>query len=356
MKVSKCFKELQKNKSMKMKKIACMLLLIQSGFMMAQKEYVVTPTGKKVQINTKVNNGLSDTVNGEIQLGGALLTPTALITTSAYTLAIQGLQAGTAIDKILVADAVGVLKWIDRSTLAGDNLGNHTATTTLNMNNNSITNAVNITATGKTTTGTAQITKGTNGLSPQVGYVATAADTSGNIIWSVPGQQQGSVAGVWDFLGTTTTAVTTGNTVSLPMNGSTITLLKDAYVLITYSAIPCLATIATKTEPAVAQGSFDLMVDYTKVTSSYWSVTQMSTSSFSSWAYTGNYTTAQKLVQLSAGTHTIGLNVKVWTGGSSAGTRNVTVSMNQDGSLFEGGLGTDKEALKSKISIIAFNK
>ena len=301
------------------------------------------------------DNGLTAAA-GKVQLGGALLKPTALVTTSAYTLAIQGLQAGTTTDKILVADANGILKWIDRATLGGDNLGNHIATTTLNMNGNNIDNAASITATGKTTTGTAQIAKGTNGLSPQPGYIATAADVSGNIIWSIPGQQQGSVAGVWDFMGTTTTTVTTGNTVSLPMNGNTITLLKDAYVLITFAAIPCLATLSSKTEPAVAQGSFDLMVDSAKVTSSYWSITQISTSSTLNWAYTGNYTTAQKLVQLSAGTHTIGLNVKVWIGGSSSGTRNVTISMNQDGSLFEGGLSTDREALKSRISVIAFNK
>ncbi|WP_316634321.1 hypothetical protein [uncultured Flavobacterium sp.] len=206
-----------------MKKITCMLLLIQSGFMMAQKETVVTPNGKKIQVNTKVNNGLSDTTNGEIQLGGDLLKPTSLITTSDYTFAIQGLQAGAATDKVLVADANGVLKWIDRTAFTGDNLGNHTATTTLNMSKQAIDNiwtayfadqvAANANtygfyknngtlgfynslkggndliineATRKTTVNNLAIATSTDGTAPAAGYIATSADASGNIVWKAP--------------------------------------------------------------------------------------------------------------------------------------------------------------------------
>ncbi|MET0944476.1 MAG: hypothetical protein ABWY22_03630, partial [Flavobacterium sp.] len=121
-----------------MRKITCMLLLIQSGFMMAQTKTVVTQNGEKVAISTGANNGLKAT-NGYIQLGGALTQPSVLTTTSAYTLAIQGLQAGAASDNVLVSDANGVLKFVPRSSFTGaDNLGNHTATQTLNMNTNTI--------------------------------------------------------------------------------------------------------------------------------------------------------------------------------------------------------------------------
>lgn len=125
-----------------MKKIACMLLLIQGGFMMAQTKTVVTQFGEKVIINPYANNGLT-AADGFTQLGGSLLKPTTLVTTSAFTLAIQGLETGATADKILVVDANGVLKWIDRSTLGGDNLGNHTATTNLDMSDKHINNVNN---------------------------------------------------------------------------------------------------------------------------------------------------------------------------------------------------------------------
>ncbi|MCX3266263.1 hypothetical protein OQZ29_16005 [Pedobacter agri] len=61
--------------------------------------------------NTTASNGLTKTANN-IQLGGALTTPTAIATTGTNTLAISGLPTtGTTTDKIVVADpASGVLK------------------------------------------------------------------------------------------------------------------------------------------------------------------------------------------------------------------------------------------------------
>ena len=61
--------------------------------------------------NTTANNGLTKTANN-IQLGGALTTPTAITTNGSNTLAIAGLPTtGTATDKIVVADPTsGVLK------------------------------------------------------------------------------------------------------------------------------------------------------------------------------------------------------------------------------------------------------
>lgn len=93
-------------------------MLIQGGFLMAQ-ETVVTPSGKKVQVNTKADNGLSAT-GGSVQLGGALLKPTVL-TTTGFTFAIEGLSLGSSLtDDVILADpSTGILKKIKASSLSG---------------------------------------------------------------------------------------------------------------------------------------------------------------------------------------------------------------------------------------------
>ncbi|KRB58419.1 hypothetical protein ASD98_23620 [Flavobacterium sp. Root186] len=123
--------------------------------------------------------------------------------------------------------------WVNASALAitGDNLGNHIATKDLDMNNKNINNintanmstaivsyAANIKdrntqntksfiaykdngnfglynearaaneliineTTGKTTVTSAQIAKGTDGAAPELGAIAVAADTNGNVVW-----------------------------------------------------------------------------------------------------------------------------------------------------------------------------
>src|SRR5688572_2411159 len=98
-----------------MRKITCMLLLIQGGFLMAQTKTVVTQNGEKVAITTGANNGLTAN-GGYIQLGGALTKPSILTTTSFNTLSIQGLQVGADSDNVLVSDGNGVLKFIPRSS------------------------------------------------------------------------------------------------------------------------------------------------------------------------------------------------------------------------------------------------
>ena len=127
-----------------MKKFTCLLLLIQSGLIIAQTKTVVTPYGEKVTISPYANNGLS-TNNGFIQLGGALTQPSVLTTSPAFTLAINGLQAGSASDNVLVTDATGVLKYVSRASFGGgaDNLGNHIATQDLEMSTKSILNIWN---------------------------------------------------------------------------------------------------------------------------------------------------------------------------------------------------------------------
>lgn len=197
--------------------------------MMAQTKTVITTNGEKVTINPFVNNGLTAN-NGFIQLGGALTKPSVLTTTSAFTLAFQGLQAGTASDNVLVTDANGILKYVPRTSFSGaDNLGNHIATQNLDMaskniinifnayikndlqifdrtasnttyfgiyknnglfgiwNNSKNTNALTIDeTTNKTTLNSVQIAKGTNGIAPVKGDIATSADTNGNIVWTKP--------------------------------------------------------------------------------------------------------------------------------------------------------------------------
>ncbi|MDQ6531508.1 hypothetical protein [Flavobacterium sp. LHD-85] len=104
-----------------MKKLVCILLLIQSGFVIAQTETVVTINGKKVQINPNslntADNGLSANA-GNVQLGGALIRSTTLATSSVNTLAVTGLEQGATTDNIIVTDANGVLKKISSSSIA----------------------------------------------------------------------------------------------------------------------------------------------------------------------------------------------------------------------------------------------
>ncbi|WP_289663481.1 hypothetical protein [Flavobacterium panacagri] len=65
-----------------------------------------------------------------------------------------------------------------------DNLGNHTATQSLNMANNNINNA------NKLSTFTSSIAKGVDGSTPQTGSVLTAGDVSGNANWVMPAFQR----------------------------------------------------------------------------------------------------------------------------------------------------------------------
>jgi|GEM_PF-1478402 len=62
------------------------------------------------------DNGLTQAA-GNIRLGGNLITATTITTDAANTLAIAGLQAGTSTDKVVVADATGILKTVDQSAL-----------------------------------------------------------------------------------------------------------------------------------------------------------------------------------------------------------------------------------------------
>lgn len=215
---------------------------------MAQTETVATVNGKKITFNpnslTTANNGLTAS-GGNIQFGGALTQPSILTTTSAFTLAIKGLQAGANSDNVLVVDANGILKSISHSSF-GDNLGNHIATMDLDMSKKNILNIFNAyvkndlqiadrdtnnsnyfsiyknagilgiwnnsksgndfqidETTRKTGVNNLSIFRGTDGSIPAVGSIATAADNTGNLIWKSPNAVVGAQA--WALLGNTGT-------------------------------------------------------------------------------------------------------------------------------------------------------
>jgi len=228
-----------------MRKMTCVLLLIKVGFMMAQTKTLVTQNGEKVTINPIANNGLTAD-NGSIQFGGILTKPSVLTTTSAFTLAIQGLQAGTASDNVLVSDANGVLKYVSRANFGGDNLGDHTATQNLMMNrkeiefadkviqnpnsfslfkNNGIfgirnnytsSNAFTINEmTNRTTLQSVQISNSADGNIPAAGYIATSTDAAGSVAWRPINQISGtsSIQFFVQSTGQTTNGATSWNNI-----------------------------------------------------------------------------------------------------------------------------------------------
>lgn len=154
--------------------------------MMAQTETVATINGKKIQINpnslSTANNGL--TVSGNnIQFGGALTKPSVLTTSSSNTFSISGLQTGLSTDNILVVDGSGVLKTVTKTVL-GDNLGNHSATTNLAMNNNDINNVRNLNVAGISTL-TNKVYAKTTAIAPATGVSQLAVDNTTGEIYKV---------------------------------------------------------------------------------------------------------------------------------------------------------------------------
>ncbi len=81
------------------------------------------------------NNGLTKT-GSLVQLGGALITATSITTTSTNTLAVAGLQSGTGVDSVVLADAAtGVLRRMSMSAIGANAIG---VTNGLTKNNNII--------------------------------------------------------------------------------------------------------------------------------------------------------------------------------------------------------------------------
>ena len=94
-------------------------LLIVNGVLTSSVNGVVSSPG--LNLISSVNNGLSND-NGNAQLGGPLIKPTTLSTSSTNTLSITGLQTGNiSTDSLLVVAATtGVVRKISTSVLTGD--------------------------------------------------------------------------------------------------------------------------------------------------------------------------------------------------------------------------------------------
>ena len=101
-------------------------MLVCSGLTFAQMKQIVTANGERVNINTnpitKANNGLAIDTTGtqpKIQLGGKLIQPTTITTTSANLLEIKGAKTGAIKitdtnelqGRVLISDANGVGTW-----------------------------------------------------------------------------------------------------------------------------------------------------------------------------------------------------------------------------------------------------
>ena len=119
----------------------------QGGVTTAGTDISVTGAGTATDsyvINSKItaSNGLTKS-SSDIQLGGALTKPTTITTTVVNTLAVAGLQTGVSTDKIVVADPNGVLKTVNASSLAANNIynanGSLTADRELDFNGRSLT-------------------------------------------------------------------------------------------------------------------------------------------------------------------------------------------------------------------------
>jgi len=237
-----------------MKKIMCMLLLMQGGFMIAQTKTVVSPYGEKIQINPYVNNGL-EANNGYVQLGGALTKPSVLNTTSDFTLAIEGLVAGSATDNILVVDSNNILRKVSASSLTATDwnlLGNAGTNSSVNFlgttDNQPLQFKINNTNAGKVSTattsfgynalnpvstGTANTAFGTSTLAANndgsfntaMGYLALSGNTSGsgNVAFGYNSGSNITTGGNNIIIGSGTTANVSSPTASNEMNiGNTL--------------------------------------------------------------------------------------------------------------------------------------
>lgn len=94
-------------------------------------------------------------------------------------------------------------KLTNMGDLAGDDLGNHTATMNLDMSGFDIIQA------NKTSTQTEAIALGTDGAATQPGNVATAADAQGNIVWKPLPKMEVNSSAVYGF-NSTGVSTTTG--------------------------------------------------------------------------------------------------------------------------------------------------
>jgi trimeric autotransporter adhesin len=93
--------------------------------------------------NSTITGGTINNANfNNPTINGATMTGTTIVSNLRTT------AGGAGVGKVLGSDAAGNASWVDPTSLTvkGDDLGDHTATTDLNMDNNNIVNVKNITA------------------------------------------------------------------------------------------------------------------------------------------------------------------------------------------------------------------
>ncbi len=201
---------------------------------MAQTETVVTPNGKKVQINPYVNNGLQAN-NGYVQLGGALVQLSVITTDSNFTLGIAGLTPGSAADNILVLDSNNILRKVSGSSLTAaywSILGNAGTNSSVNFlgttDNTPLVFKVNNQYAGKlSSTSTAFGYNALNSVTPLQGAGNTAIGVSSMALTNSTGMYNTALGA--NTLATNTTGskniaigYNTGNTITTGSNNITI--------------------------------------------------------------------------------------------------------------------------------------
>ncbi len=258
--------------------------------------------------NTNVKPHLYvDAANNRIGIG--TINPAAALevsnnATALNPMKLNGLQTGAITDNVVVVDNTGVLKTIALSD-AGDNLGNHTATMTLNMSNYDITNVKNLSlksdlriydsntsfpnpfvvnknngnfsigqdyatplltineTTSKTNVLRLQITQGTDGNAPVADYIAAAADTNGNVIWKPVSETTGAVRLQFNLQSTGLSADNSDTYTDVPgLSNYTYVAPSDGILMlqsILYSMITGPVTITTT--PVMAKTQMKIFVN-----------------------------------------------------------------------------------------------
>ncbi|WP_289663483.1 hypothetical protein [Flavobacterium panacagri] len=148
-------------------------------------------------------------------------------------------------------------KLTNQDDLTGDDLGNHTATTNLNMSGFDITQA------NKTSTQTEAIALGTDGIAPQPGNVATAADTQGNILWKPLPKIEANATGIFVAYssGASVSTGTLNAWITVPgLSGLMYTPSKNGYVIIKATVFIAMSDI---TSPGIATAMFQSGLRFT---------------------------------------------------------------------------------------------
>ncbi|WP_433814422.1 hypothetical protein [Flavobacterium johnsoniae] len=146
-----------------MKKITILLLLLNSGLIAAQTKTVLGPHGERITINP---NGINDNLGNH---------------TAAQTLNLDGNDISNVSDIFIKKEA----QFFDQSNMNNNYFSLNKTNGTFGIYNSLAgKNALSIDEiNSKTTVISSQIPKGTDGSLPQKDYMAVSVDENGNVIW-----------------------------------------------------------------------------------------------------------------------------------------------------------------------------